>query len=329
VRTNTVVVPGGDAAVVRIRHTRRALALKTDCNGRYCYLDPRAGARIAVAEAARNVACTGARPLAITNNLNFGNPRRPEVYHQLREVVAGMAEACEKLGTPVTGGNVSLYNENPRGAVYPTPVIGMVGLIDDIDRITRAHFAVEGDSIVLLGAPTAELGGSEYLARVHNVVAGSPPHCDLEAERDLIEAILTAIGAGVVRSAHDCSDGGLAVTLAECCIIDRNRPLGAHVDLSSFEDLPTRAVLFGEAQGRIVVSTPDPAALREIALRHGVSSTLLGVVGSADDPLEIIAGGNRLIASLPWLDQLYYETIPTIMTQSAAAVVSAATESLV
>src|SRR5438067_1170346 len=179
VRTNTVIGPGGDAAVVRIRNTRRALALKTDCNGRYCHLDPKLGARIAVAEAARNVACTGGRPLAITNNLNFGNPRRPEVYFQLREATAGMAEACEALGTPVTGGNVSLYNENPSGAVFPTPVIGMVGLIDDLDRITRAHFSTEGDAVVLLGTPTAELGGSEYLARVHHLVAGAPPHCDL------------------------------------------------------------------------------------------------------------------------------------------------------
>ena len=327
VRTNTVIGPGGDAAVVRVRGTRRALALKTDCNGRYCYLDPRAGARIAVAEAARNVACTGGRPLAITNNLNFGNPRRPEVYYQLREAVGGMAEACDKLGTPVTGGNVSLYNENPRGAVYPTPVIGMVGLIDDLDWVTHAHFSDEGDTIVLLGAPTAELGGSEYLARVHGVVAGSPPHCDLEAERDLIEALLAAIGAGVVRSAHDCSDGGLAVALAECCIIERNRPLGARVDLTVFADLPTRAVLFGEAQGRVVVSTPDAAALREIALRHGVVSTIIGVVASADDSLEIVTADQRVTASLPWLDRLYYETIPGIMTQSAAAVVTAATES--
>jgi phosphoribosylformylglycinamidine synthase len=249
------------------------------------------------------------------------------VYFQLREAVAGMAEACEKLDTPVTGGNVSLYNENPRGAVYPTPVIGMVGLIDDIDRITRANFTVEGDTIILLGALTAELGGSEYLSRVHGVVAGSPPHCDLEAERDLIEAVLAAIGAGVVRSAHDCSDGGLAVALAECCIMDRGRPLGAQVDLSDFDFLPLRAVLFGEAQGRIIMSTPDPAALREIALRHGVTSSVIGTVASADDPLEIVAGGQRLVASLPWLDQLYYETIPEIMTQSAAAVVSAATES--
>ena len=327
VRTNTVVGPGGDAAVVRIRGTRRALALKTDCNGRYCYLDPRVGTRIAVAEAARNVACTGARPLAITNNLNFGNPRRPEVYHQLRESVAGMAEACEALGTPVTGGNVSLYNENPRGAVYPTPVIGMVGLIEDLRFITRAHFSNEGDAIVLLGNPTSELGGSEYLARVHGVVAGAPPACDLRAERALIEAVLAAIGAGVVRSAHDCSDGGLAVALAECCVMDRGHPLGARTDLSMFDELPSRAVLFGEAQGRVLVSTPDPSALREIALRHGVVTTILGEVVSADEPLEITFGDLRLTASLPWLDRLYYETIPDVMTRSAAAVVSAAEES--
>jgi len=327
VRTNTVLGPGGDAAVVRVRNSRRALALKTDCNGRYCYLDPRMGARIAVAEAARNVACTGGRPLAITNNLNFGNPRRPEVYYQLREATAGMAEACEALGTPVTGGNVSLYNENPGGAVFPTPVIGMVGLIDDLDRITRAHFSAERDTIVLLGETTAEIGGSEYLARVHGIVAGAPPVCDLAKERNVVEAILAAIGAGVVRSAHDCSDGGLAVALAECCIMDRNRPLGARIDLSSLAHLPLRATLFGEAQGRVLVSTPDPAALREITLRHGVTSTVIGEVASADDPLEIVAGRHRITASLPWLDRLYYETIPDIMTKSTAALVSAASES--
>ena len=327
VRTNTVLGPGGDAAVVRVRNSRRALALKTDCNGRYCYLDPRMGARIAVAEAARNVACTGGRPLAITNNLNFGNPRRPEVYYQLREATAGLAEACEALGTPVTGGNVSLYNENPGGAVFPTPVIGMVGLIDDLDRITRAHFSAERDTIVLLGETTAEIGGSEYLARVHGIVAGAPPVCDLAKERNVVEAVLAAIGAGVVRSAHDCSDGGLAVALAECCIMDRNRPLGARIDLSSLAHLPLRATLFGEAQGRVLVSTPDPAALREITLRHGVTSTVIGEVASADDPLEIVAGRHRITASLPWLDRLYYETIPDIMTKSTAALVSAASES--
>jgi phosphoribosylformylglycinamidine synthase len=323
VRTNTVIGPGGDAAVIRVRGTRRALALKTDCNGRYCYLDPRLGAQIAVAEAARNVACTGARPLAITNNLNFGNPRRPEVYFQLREAVAGIAEACDALSTPVTGGNVSLYNENPRGAVYPTPVIGMLGLIDDLEHITRSYFSYEGDRIVLLGTPTAELGASEYLARVHGIVAGRPPGCDLAAQRDLIEGLLAAIEAGVVRSAHDCSDGGLAVALVECCLMDRNRPLGARVDLSDFADLPLRAVLYGEAQGRIVVSTPDPIALREIALRHGVPSHDLGAVGTAGDALEIVVARDyRVKAPLAWLDRLYYETIPSAMTDAVTAVSS-------
>ena len=330
VRTNTVIGPGGDAAVIRVRGTRRALALKTDCNGRYCYLDPRVGTQIAVAEAARNVACTGGRPLAITNNLNFGNPRRPEVYHQLREAVAGMAEACEILGTPVTGGNVSLYNENPGGAVYPTPVIGMLGLIEDLDRITRAQFSVKGDAVMLLGAPSGELGASEYLARVHGLVAGSPPRCDLAAERRLIETVLDAIGAGAVRSAHDCSDGGLAIALAECCIMDRARPFGARIDLSAFADLPMRALLYGEAQGRVVVSTPDPVAVREIAQRHAVPCTNLGVVLGAAEDLDIVgASGFRLRAPLSWLDRLYYETIPEAMAQATAPVVGAIAESSV
>jgi len=167
VRTNTVIGPGGDAAVLRIRGTNKAIAVKTDCNGRYVYLDPRVGGRIAVAEAARNVACTGARPMAITNCLNFGNPTRPEVFYQFREAVAGMGEACRALGTPVTGGNVSLYNESPSGAVYPTPVIGMVGLIDDLSYITRATFQHDGDAVLLLGEMRGELGGSEYLATIH------------------------------------------------------------------------------------------------------------------------------------------------------------------
>src|SRR5262245_33309656 len=258
VRTNTVIGPGGDAAVIRIRETDRAIACKTDCNGRYVYLEPRVGARIAVAEAARNVACTGARPMAITNNLNFGNPRRPEVYFQLREAVTGMGEACTALGTPVTGGNVSLYNENPQGAVYPTPVIGMIGLIDSVEHITRAHFQNERDVVILLGEPTSELGGSEYLSRIHGVVAGPPPSCDLEAERALIDTLLESIQSGFVHSAHDCSDGGLAVALAECCIMDRGAQRGALIDLTHWKDVSSRAVLFGEAQGRAIVTTPMP-----------------------------------------------------------------------
>jgi phosphoribosylformylglycinamidine synthase subunit PurL len=318
VRTNTVIGPGGDAAVVRIRHTDRALALKTDCNGRYTYLDPRVGARIAVAEAARNVACTGGRPMAVTNNLNFGNPRRPEVYFQLREAVAGMAEACQALGTPVTGGNVSLYNESPLGAVYPTPVIGMVGLIESLAHVTRASFQESGDAIVLLGNPTSEIGGSEYLYRIHGIVAGAPPACDLGAEQALIETLLEAIRGGHVRSAHDCAEGGLAVALAECCVMDRARPLGARIDLVPWATLPLRALLFGEAQGRAVLSTPAPERVLEIARRHGVPATAIGAVTDTAR-LEISVGARHIAVPLARLDEAYHESIARIMSQPATA----------
>jgi len=317
VRTNTVVGPGGDAAVVRIRGTDRALACKTDCNGRYVYLEPRLGTQIAVAEAARNVACTGAKPMAITNNLNFGNPRRPEVYYQLREAVRGMGEACNALGTPVTGGNVSLYNENPSGAVYPTPVIGMIGLIDSTRHITRSHFQNEGDAILLLGEPTHELGASEYLSRIHGVVAGSPPACDLEGERRLIDALLDAIRSGSVVSAHDCSDGGLAVALAECCVMDRGAQRGATVDLSAWSSLPDRALLFGEAQGRVVVTTSSSDAVLAAAKKYGVPARVIGKVGALGSPLEIKTAHGSLSASLSSLDDSYHETIPRIMSQAA------------
>lgn len=319
VRTNTVIGPGGDAAVVRVRGTDRALALKTDCNGRYAYLDPRVGARIAVCEAARNVACTGARPRAITNNLNFGNPRKPEVYYQLREAVRGMAEACEALGTPVTGGNVSLYNENPSGAVYPTPVVGMVGVVEALAHITRANFQETGDAVVLLGAPTDHIGGSEYLSRIHGVVAGSPPECDLSAERAVIDALLDAVAQGAVRSAHDCSDGGLAVAIAECCIMDRAAQLGATIDLTSWGDLPDRALLYGEAQARVVVSTPNPDAVLAVARQHGVPARVIGRVGPSRTPLQISTRSARIVAPLGRLDAAYHETIPRIMSQSALA----------
>ena len=317
VRTGTVVGPGGDAAVVRLRGTDRALALKTDCNGRYVYLDPRAGGRIAVAEAARNVACSGARPLAITNCLNFGNPRRPEVYFQLREAIAGMGEACRALNTPVTGGNVSLYNENPSGAVYPTPVIGMVGLIESIEHITRAPFQQPGDAIVLLGEPTDELGASEYLSRIHDVVAGAPPRIDLERERAVIAALLEGIGEGVVRSAHDCAEGGLAVALAECAIGDREAMLGAKVDLAAWNALPPRAVLFGEAQGRVVVSTPEPARVIAIATSRAVPAFEIGRV--TDEPrLRITVGDRAIDAPLARLATLYYDSIAAIMRRGSA-----------
>lgn len=322
VRTSTVRGPGAaDAAVVRIRGTRKALALKTDCNGRYVFLDPRVGGRIAVAEAARNVACTGATPKAITNCLNFGNPKKPEVFYQFREAVYGMGDACRVLETPVTGGNVSLYNENPQGAVYPTPTIGMVGLLEDAAHATGMAFTTPGDAIVLLGDNTAELGGSEYLTWIHGVVAGAPPACDLEGERKLIDALLEAIRAGHVRSAHDCSEGGLAVALAECCMADRARPTGAAVDLSGWGGLPLRALLFGEAQGRVVVSTPVPAALLAIATRHGVPARTIGTVREAKEGLDIVVRNQRLTAPIARLAEAYHEALPRAMARAAAEAV--------
>jgi phosphoribosylformylglycinamidine synthase subunit PurL len=316
VRTNTVIGPGGDAAVLRLRGTRKALAVKVDGNGRYVYLDPRTGGRIAVAECARNVACTGGRPLAITNCLNFGNPSKPAVYHQLREAIRGMGEACLALSTPVTGGNVSLYNESSTGAVFPTPVIGMVGLIDDLDRVTRATFASDGDAIVLLGRCTEELGASEYLARIHGITAGAPPKCDLDAEKKLIDTLLEAISAGLVTSAHDCSDGGLAVALAECCVGDREKAIGADVNLDSLGALPLRALLFGEAQGRVVVSTPTPDGVLAIARRHGVEANEIGRVKSAADSLAISIGSSRLSVNLKEMAAAYHDSIPTLMSRA-------------
>jgi phosphoribosylformylglycinamidine synthase len=319
VRTNTMLGPGGDAAVLRLRGTRKALAVKTDCNGRYVYLEPRTGGRIAVAESARNVACTGARPMAITNCLNFGNPRRPEVFFQFREAVGGMAEACDALGTPVTGGNVSLYNESPNGAVFPTPVIGMVGLAGDIDHVTRATFQQAGDTIVLLGEPTSELGGSEYLARIHGVTAGAPPRCDLQAERRLIDALLESIRSGVVSSAHDCSDGGLAVALAECAMANRDQRFSATIDLTAWGGIPRRALLFGEAQGRVVVYTDSADVVERIAASHGVPARRIGVVESADKPFRIAYRAGELIAPVEQLVESYHNAIPSIMTRVAVA----------
>jgi len=321
VRTNTVVGPGGDAAVIRIRGTKRGIALKTDCNARYVYLSPRVGAQIAVCEAARNVACTGARPLAITNNLNFGNPTRPEVYFQLSEAVAGIGDACRALGTPVTGGNVSLYNESPSGAVHPTPVIGMVGLIDDIAHATRSAFATDGDVILLLGTPTNEIGGSEYLSCIHGIVGGSPPKCDLEQEKALIDVLVETIAGGVVNSAHDCSDGGLAVAIAECCVMDPSSQHGARIDLSMFAELDDRAVLFGEAQARAIVTSTAPETVRRIAAAHGVPCTLIGSVASSDSDLVIKTSARTMEASLDSLREAFHDTIPRIMNAAATSAV--------
>jgi phosphoribosylformylglycinamidine synthase II len=327
VRTNTVVGPGhADAAVVRLRGTDKALALKTDCNGRYVYLEPRTGGRIAVAEAARNVACAGGRPMAITNCLNFGNPKRPEMFYMFREAVGGMGDACRALGTPVTGGNVSFYNESPLGSVYPTPTIGMVGLVESLAHVTRAPFNREGDAIVLLGEPTDEIGASEYLARIHGTVAGAPPRIDLDRERALIEALLEAIRSGLVASAHDTSEGGLAVALAECAMMDREAMHGADVDLGAWHLLPMRALLFGEAQGRVVVSTSEPARVLAVAKVHGVPAREIGRVRGAGEPLRVRVGARTFEAPLDRLASAYHDAIPRIMERSVAVAVASAVE---
>ncbi len=319
VRTSTVVGPGAaDAAVVRLRGTNKALALKTDCNSRYVYLDPRMGGRIAVAEAARNVACTGGRPMAITNCLNFGNPKKPEVFFQFREAVYGMGDACRALGTPVTGGNVSLYNENPQGAVFPTPTIGMVGLIDDLAHVTRSSFTTPGDQIVLLGSNTNELGASEYLARVHGVTIGAVPVVDLDHEKRLVDLLLTVIAAGHVRSAHDLSEGGFTVALAECCMGNREAMLGASVDIADSAIASERALLWGEAQGRVLLSTAAPDAVLAAAMAHGVPARVIGAVTA--EPRLMIRSTTRLLDTpLTPLADAYFDAIPALMQRAATA----------
>jgi phosphoribosylformylglycinamidine synthase len=292
---NSVVEPGSDAAVLRVQGTGMGLALAADGNGRYTYLDPYEGGKLAVAEAARNVVCAGARPLAITNCLNFGNPERPEVMWQFAEAVRGIGEACRAFGTPVTGGNVSLYNETLGTAILPTPIIGMVGLLEDVRHATTQWFKAAGDVVLLLGETRDELGGSEYLKVVHGLETGRPPRLDLARERAVQAACLAAIRAGLVRSAHDCADGGLAIALAECCATGPGSPLGARVTTDS--DLRPDAQLFAESASRIVLSVRpgDAARVERIAGEHGVSCRRLGEVGG--DVLAL--SGNGCAFSLP------------------------------
>ncbi|MBT7501978.1 MAG: phosphoribosylformylglycinamidine synthase subunit PurL, partial [Gemmatimonadales bacterium] len=279
VRTSTVVRPGAASGVIRIRGTNRAVAATTDCNGRFVYLEPRTGALGAMAEAARNLVCVGATPTAITNNLNFGNPLKPHIYYQFREAVGGMSDACEMFETPVTGGNVSFYNETDGAAIYPTPVIGMVGVIEDVSKITAQAFQNEGDDIVLLGANTAEMGGSEYLYVTADLVAGAPPAVDLLGERALQHCVLALIHDRLLSSAHDCSEGGLACAIAESALGNGEAPFGADVTIK--DDLAPVAALFAESQGRVVISC-DPSRTGEvlrIAERHDVPALKIGNVG--------------------------------------------------
>jgi phosphoribosylformylglycinamidine synthase subunit PurL len=290
VRTNTLVLPGMGAGVVRVKGTNRALALSTDCNGRFVYLDPYRGAQLAVAEAARNVACAGGEPIGATNCLNFGNPQKTDIMWQFARAVAGMGDACRALGIPITGGNVSLYNETDGRAVLPTPVIGVVGLVEDASRVVGRVFRTEGDVVILLGENHGELGGSEYLKTVCGMVRGAPPALDLAREAALQRVLVGVAQAGLVASSHDCSEGGLAVTLAECCF-DAGLGVEANVPAASESaaGLATVQTLFGESASRAVLSAP-PAQAQEVlarAARDGVPAKVIGRVGGARICLSI------------------------------------------
>ncbi len=284
VRTNNVVLNGSDAAVILLKDSRKALAMKTDCNSRYVYLNPRLGGMIAVAESARNVVCTGATPLAITNCLNFGNPYKPEVYWQFKEAVAGIAEACQAFGTPVTGGNVSFYNESPQASVYPTPVIGMLGLIDDVATVVTSAFKHEGDIIILLGKTKGHIGGSEYLKVVHGKVAGDAPALDLDMEKRVHAVCLDAIQERIVSSAHDCSEGGLAVALSECCIGNFETSLGCVIDIENSLDSRLDFQFFGEDQSRIIISTNrnNVSTIQSMASKRSVELSIIGEVAGTE-----------------------------------------------
>jgi phosphoribosylformylglycinamidine synthase len=285
VQTNTVAGPGpSDASVLRVRGTERALAMTMDCNSRYCYLDPYLGGASAVAEAARNIVCSGGQPIAVTDGLNFGNPEKPEVYWQLHRAVDGISVGCRALGVPVTGGNVSLYNETEGKPIYPTPVIGMVGVLDSVDQRLQMGFQNDGDQVILLGETKPELGGSEYLAVMHQMEAGRPPELDLELERQVQAVVLAAAHENLLTSAHDCSEGGLAVALAESCLATNK---GVCVNLRA----PFRAdaILFGESQSRIIVSLPERnlVRLQALAVEYGTPLSLLGRVGGSELSIEL------------------------------------------
>ena len=308
VRTNTIVGPGSDAAVINIKDTNRAVAIKTDCNGRYVYLNPEEGTKIAVAESARNVVCSGAIPLAVTNCLNFGNPYKPEMYWTFKKAIEGMGEACRYFKTPVTGGNVSFYNESPNTAVYPTPVIGMLGLVEDLEHITTANFKKEGDLIYLLGQDYEEIGGSEYLKIIFDLVEGNAPRISLEKEKELHTILLRLIRNGLINSAHDISEGGIISALAECCIINTEKVLGAKVNIPVHEREDFS--FFSESQSRAIVSIdPDlKEEFKELLSKYSTPYYYLGVTGGEN--LEI---NDQHSVSVKKLIDLYYNSIPNKM----------------
>jgi len=309
VAKDVLLGPGADAGVAAIPGTDKAVAATTDCNSTYCYLNPFRGGQIAVAEAARNLVCTGARPLAVTDGINFGNPRNPEVFWQFKQAALGISDSCRALNTPVVSGNVSFNNENPGGSVDPTPVLGMVGLVKDRSKITTSHFKAEGDVILLLGKNRQELGGSEYLKTIHGMKRGDAPAINLKLEKGVQDTTLQAIEKGLVQSAHDCSEGGLAVALAESCIGNPGKKIGAVIEVGA-AGLREDALLFGETQSRIVLSAKpgDAKKILQIAKKNRAPAAIIGKV--AGDRLVI----NKLInASLNDLDESWSRAIEKLL----------------
>ncbi len=337
VRDGTIVAPGSDAAVIHIKNDSlpqpaqngadisKFIAVSVDCNASYVYLDPYEGGKIAVAEACRNLACSGAVPLGATDNLNFGNPHNPEIFYQLRKSVEGLAEACRVFEAPVTGGNVSLYNQNPSGPIDPTPTVAVVGQIAKREHITTQYFKDEGDVIILLGDivdtadPLQGLGGSAYLQVIHKQKTGTPPRIDLEKEKRLHDNTRSLITSGLVKSAHDCSEGGFLVALAECCIsnqVARETPrlIGATVDLSGIAGARLDALLFGETQSRIIISVAPENTERVLGMARqaGVPATRVGTVGGQNLTVAT-AGNSRLIAKLSELHDIWFHSIARAM----------------
>jgi phosphoribosylformylglycinamidine synthase len=312
VQTNTVVLPGGDAAVLQLKGYRQGIAVTTDGNGRYCYLDPYLGAQLVVAEACRNLVCAGAEPAGVTDCLNFGNPEKPDRFWQFKRCVEGLADACRSFNLPVVSGNVSFYNETPETAVYPTPVLGVVGVLQDVRQHCTIGFKQAGDVVVLLGDSYQDLGGTEYLKRHHGLVTGRPPALDVEREKAVQALCLEGIRQGLLHSAHDCADGGLAVALAESCIWGG---LGARVNLPEGPaDVRLDARLFGESPSRIIVSlAPEKAsALQALAAGRGVSAHLLGKVGGE----ALVIRGDAAAAvseQVSELARIWREVIPAAM----------------
>jgi phosphoribosylformylglycinamidine synthase len=318
VQAGTVIAPGGDAGVIRPRGTGFGIAVTTDGNSRYVLLDPYEGGKAAVAEAARNVACAGARPLGITDCLNFGSPERPAVFWQFREACRGIADACRALGTPVTGGNVSFYNESPTGAVAPTPVVGMVGLLGRVEQAVPSHARERGDVVFVLGETRPELGGSAYWEAIHGFVGGEPPRVDLEGERRLIDLLVAGAERGLFRSAHDCSQGGLGVALAEVAMGGpyQEAGFGMDVDLTTYgAALTTADLLFSESHGRVVITCAPQhaAAVAALAQELGVPALRVAMVGDPDGSVRLHVRDAVLQYAVARLREVYFTAIPRRM----------------